>query len=159
AVIWNTSIYIVDALLAVVIAWMSIRYMMSQSFGSWLSYADLLELLPRLIMALIAAYISVRICQIVIDGSNALSSIFSNNLLLGLQNDPQELFSIFSQILLCILILVLILEEAVRFAILFVLIGFAPLWAFCGATRETQFIFKGGLKALFFVTLLQPCQL
>jgi hypothetical protein len=155
---WTTSLYIVDALLAAVLAWAAFRYMISKTFGSWLSYADLLEMLPRIVMALIAAYLSARICQIVIDGSNALSSVFNNDLLSGLQNNPQDLFTTFVQILLCLLTLALILEEAVRYAILFILIGFAPIWVFCGALKETQFIFKGALKALFLISLLQPCQ-
>ncbi len=159
ALFWNTSLYIVNALLAVVLAWAGIRYMMGKSFGSWLSYADLIEMLPRIVMALIAAYVSARICQVVIDGSNALGSMFNTDLLANLQNEPTNLFTTFVQILLCVLVLLLILEEAVRFAILFVLIGFSPVWAFCGALRETQFVFKGALKALFFMSLLQPCQL
>jgi hypothetical protein len=133
--------------------------MMGKSFGSWLSYADLLEMLPRMILALIAAYISARICQIAIDGSNALSSIFNTDLLSSLKNEPGDLFTTFVQTLLALLTLILILEEAVRFAILFAVIGFSPIWTFCGALRETQFIFKGALKTLFFMSLLQPCQL
>jgi hypothetical protein len=159
ALFWNTSLYIVNALLVVVIAWAALRYTMGQSFGSWLSYADLIEMVPRIVLALLAAYVSARICQVVIDGSNALGSIFNTDLLSNLQNEPADLFSTFVQIFLCLLSLLLILEEAVRFAILFVLIGFSPVWAFCGGLRETQFIFKGALKALFFMSLLQPCQL
>jgi hypothetical protein len=54
--------------------------------------------------------------------------------------------------------ILLILEEGIRYSILFILISFSPLWVFASALRETQFLFKSGLRALFFITLLQPCQ-
>jgi hypothetical protein len=155
---WNISLYIVNALLVLAVAWAGIRYM-AGSAGSWQMRADLVEMLPRLILALMAAYLSVRICQIAIDGSNALDGVFSHTLILDLSKDPKDLFPLFYQIIMCILVLLLVLEEVVRYAILFVLIGFGPVWAFSGAFRETQFIFKGALKALFAIAFLQPAQI
>ena len=154
---WNVSLALVNALLVLAVAWVGIRYM--TSIGSWQMQADLAEMLPRILLALMAAYLSARICQIAIDGSNALGGVFSYSIISDLQKDPQDLFTLFCQIILCILTLILILEEVVRYAILFVLIGFGPLRAFSGAFRETQFIFKGALKALFSIALLQPAQI
>jgi hypothetical protein len=154
---WNISLSIVNALLVLAVAWAGIRYM--TSVGSWQMRADLVEMLPRIILALMAAYLSARICQIAIDGSNALDGVFSHTLILDLQDDPKNLFPLFYQIIMCILVLLLVLEEVVRYAILFVLIGFGPVWAFSGAFRETQFIFKGALKALFAIAFLQPAQI
>ena len=76
---WNLSIWLVNAYLVVALAWVAIRGSIVKTF-SWLSYADILEYLPRIGFGLLVAYSSTHLMQIVIDGSNALCSVFSHAL-------------------------------------------------------------------------------
>ena len=57
AYFWNLSIWLVNAYLVIVVAWVALRGMIGKTF-SWLSYADVLEYIPRIGFGLLAAYFS-----------------------------------------------------------------------------------------------------
>ena len=155
----NLSIWLVNAYLAVLLAWVAIRGSIVKTF-SWLSYADILEYLPRIGFGLLAAYSSTHLVQIVIDGSNALCSVFSHALFDSLtKGNATDMVSIVLQIVYLIMGLLLILEEGARYSILFVIIAFFPLLLFTASAKETQFIARGAVRGFIFMVLLQPVQM
>ncbi len=155
----NLSIWLVNAYLVVVVAWVALRGMIGKTF-SWLSYAEVLEYLPRIGFGLLAAYLSGHLIQIVVDGSNALSLVFSHSLFTSLTSGtPKDMISLVLDTVYLLMGLLLILEEGARYTILFVIIAFLPLLLFTACMKETQNIAKGAVRGLIFFTFLQPAQM
>jgi hypothetical protein len=156
---WNLSIWLVNVYLVVVVAWVAFRGMIGKTF-SWLSYADVLEYIPRIGFGLLAAYLSGHLIQIIVDGSNALSLVFSHTLFSSLANgNPTDMIGLVLDGVYLLMGLLLVLEEGARYTILFVIIAFLPLLLFTAAMKETQNIAKGAIRGLIFFTFLQPAQM
>ncbi len=154
---WTISMGIVTLWLVVALAWASLRSMVRTT--NWLSYANVVELLPRILFGVLAAYGSLEVARLTIDTSNALSTIFVSDLFTKLtQSSSDNIIVTVLQALDIIMAIGLVLEEAVRFVMLYILIGFAPLWAFSMSLRETQGIARAGFQGLIIFALLQPAQ-
>lgn len=157
---WDLSLWLVNAYLVVVIAWVALRGSIIKTF-SWLSYADVLEYLPRIGFGLLLAYSSKHLIQLVIDGSNALCNVFSHALFdsFAIQSNATDMVTITLHIVYLIMGLLLILEEGARYTILFVIIAFFPVLVFTASTKETQFIARRTVRGFVFMTILQPVQM
>jgi hypothetical protein len=157
---YDLSIWLVNAFLVVAIAWAALRSMTSKLFSDWLTYASSKELLARIVLALLCAYLSMHIVQITIDLSNALCGVFGHDLFNKLgSKDSNDFMTLTLQVIYFLLSILLILEETMRYAILFVCIAFMPLLLFTASLKETQFIAGGAVRGFIFFTLLQPVQM
>lgn len=155
---WNASWSIVLLCLAAVVAWGALRSMVG-SVISWLSYAQVIELLPRLIFALLAALLSRQFFVLLIQANNALSSHFSPTLLqmiIGRPNPGIKLGLV--QILFGGMGYALMVEEAGRLGMLFVLFAASPILFFFAALPETQRWALGAAQAAILLTFLQAIQ-
>ncbi len=146
--------------LAAAIAWSAIRLMLGGAV-SWLQYANIAEIAPRLVLAVVLACLSMQVTRVVIDTSNALGAVFNGAGLLEkmTQAAPDGLIAVVLQVAYICLAFGLIIEEVARFAVLYVLIAFLPLIFGCFALRETSKLAAAGVKALLLFSLLQPLQL
>ncbi len=154
---WTISLGIVTLWLVVALSWAALRSMIRTT--NWLSYANIVELLPRILFGVLAAYGSLEVARLTIDTSNALSAMFTSDLFTKLtQSSSDNIVVTIVQFLAILMAFGLVLEEAVRFVVLYALIGFAPLWAFAWSLRETQGIARAGFQGLIIFALLQPAQ-
>lgn len=154
---WQFSWGIVGLLLVAAIMWAGIRVMAGAS--GWLSYARLMEILPRLVFALLAAACSLKFAQLWIDGNNALCDAFADRRLLGLMDAHVSGFAQFLQAIYDIMFLLFSLEAFFRMAVLAVLIGFGPLLMFAWALPETEPVARIGTQAIIWISLLQAMQI
>jgi hypothetical protein len=136
--LWNLSWRLVLLATAAVIAWGALRSMIG-SVVNWLSYAQIIELLPRLLFALLAALLSRQVFVLLIQVNNALSVIFSNSLFQTIITHPNPGIRLgLLQILYGLLGLALIVEGAARLALIEALFAASPLLFFLAALPETQ---------------------
>ncbi len=156
--VWNTSWSIVLACVTAVIAWAGLRYAVG-SVLSWLSYANLIELIPRLLFALLAAFFSKEFFIMLIQANNALAGIFNTNALNVIMDQTTSgIINNLMQILYGVLAFVLILEGAARIAVIYLLFAFAPILFFLAALRETQHWAKNAAVAAILFIFLQAIQ-
>ena len=155
---WNSSWAIVLICLVAVIAWGALRSMVG-SVVAFLSYAQVIELLPRLIFALLAAALSREFFLLLIEANNALSSHFSTTIMQTFIGHPNPgIKQGLVQILFDLLGYALILEEVVRLGILYVLFAASPLLFFLAALPETQRFAQGAAQAAILLVFLQAIQ-
>jgi hypothetical protein len=155
---WNLSWAIVLAFLTAVIAWGALRSMVG-SVVSFLAYAQITELLPRLIFALFAALLSKQVFLLLLQANNALSSLFSNTTLFTIVGHRDPGISVgLIQIAYGLLGFALIIEEATRIALIYLLFAASPLLFFFAALPETQHWAKASASAAVVVIFLQAVQ-
>lgn len=156
---WNISIGIVGVFLVVAIAWAGFRGMIGAS-QNWLSYAEALEYIPRILLGLALSIFSLQLCKGLITLTNALDTLGGSgstiDQLVSIQ--PDRLITTVFAVLFEVVVFAVILEEIVRYAILYLLIGFAPLWCFAACLKEFSGLTKGCVKGLVWFALLQPLQ-
>lgn len=158
---WNMSWSLVLLSVTAVIAYAALRYMLG-SVLSWLSYATLIELIPRIVFALLAALYSKQFFVMLIQANNALTTLTTqfnvDTLNIMLNQAPMGLINNGLQIVYGVLVFLLMLEEVVRIAILYVLFAFSPLLFFFAALRETQRWAKNAALAIVLFIFLQAMQ-
>ena len=155
---WNSSWAIVLLCVTAVVAWGALRSMVG-AVVSWLSYAQVIELLPRLVFALLAALLSRQFFVLLIQANNALSSHFAPTLLETIVGHPNPGIKLgLVQILFGALGFALIVEEAARLALLYVLFAASPLLFFLAALPETQHWALGAARAAIMLAFLQAIQ-
>jgi hypothetical protein len=153
------SLNLINILIVGVIAWLGLRYVLGGGFN-WLSYASIQETLPRILFGLIAAYFSMQIAKVIIDGSNAFSGLFHGGMLQSMFNtQPDGTVAAVVQVIYVLMGVLLVVEDGARFAILYILLAFLPLLLFTMSLKETSHYAKGGIKALILFTFLQPAQI
>lgn len=156
--VWKGSWIVVTTLLVCVIAWASIRSMFGQTIH-WLTYANAVEFLPRIVFALIAAYFSKEIFVILFQFSNALTHPFTTDTVKTLiDGQPNNTVAMVMQVVYAIMGFLLIVEEAARMAVLYLLFAFSPILFFLAALTETQSVAMSTFKAAILFALLQPAQ-
>ncbi|MBO0782460.1 MAG: hypothetical protein J2P37_26905 [Ktedonobacteraceae bacterium] len=157
--LWTTSWTIVLVCVTSVVAWGALRSMLG-AVVSWLSYAQVMELLPRLVFALLAALLSRHLFLLLIQANNALSSIFSSTTLQTIVGTPNPGIRLgLLQIVYGLLGFVLVVEEAARLAFLYILYAASPLLFFLAALPETQRWAQSAARAAILLTFLQAIQL
>jgi hypothetical protein len=156
--IWSTSWAIVLTCVTAVLSYAALRYMVGSAVN-WLAYANLAELIPRLLFGLLAAYFSKEFFIMLIQGNNALASIFNHNSIDTIINSKvsgvvnQSLQIVYGLMGFC-----LIIEEVGRIAILYLLFAFAPILFFFAALRETQRWAKTAAVAAVVFVFIQAAQ-
>lgn len=157
------SLYLANVMLMVVVAWACLRHILGKTFSSWHSYADFLEILPRLVLGILAANLSLYFCQWVISISNHVSVLFDATQFLKSDNHDYLGKSTFLMVVVRTLFLMLefslFVEAAARYTLLYVLIAFSPLWLFAMALRETAKFAKAGAKSFILLVFVQPTQM
>ncbi|GCE32199.1 hypothetical protein KDA_76830 [Dictyobacter alpinus] len=150
---------LVNIFIVLVLAWIGFRYVLGGGIN-WLEYAKIQETLPRLLFGLIAAYFAMQIAKVVIDGSNALCTLFHGDMLKHMF-DAQSNGAVAAtvQVIYVIMGVLLVIEAAARYGILYILLAFLPIILFCSTLKETSHYAKNGIKALILFTFLQPVQL
>jgi hypothetical protein len=157
--IWSTSWAIVLVCITAVIAYGALRYMLGSAVN-WLAYANLAELIPRLLFGLLAAYFSKEFFIMLIQGNNALAGVFSQNSLDTVINGKASSVVVESlQILYGLLGFCLMIEEVARMAILYLLFAFAPILFFFASLRETQRWAKTAAVAAVVFGFMQAAQM
>jgi len=136
--LWSLSWHLVLFAIASVIAWGALRSMIG-AVVNWLSYAQIIELLPRLLFALLAALLSRQVFILLIQSSNALSTVFSSSIFQTIIMHPNPGIRLgLLQILYGLLGLALVVEGAARLALIEALFAASPLLFFLAALPETQ---------------------
>jgi hypothetical protein len=142
---WSLSV--VDAAVAIFIVIAGYNIMIARQVGA--DYHDVMEFLPRLVLAVLAANFSLFFIQMFIDLVNALNlgvvDLFSltilTNTIVGIFRGNivgAGLFAFVLAMILGVLDLLLAWQMLVRLALLILLIILAPLAFLCGALRQTQ---------------------
>ncbi len=156
--IWSTSWAIVLACITVVVAYGGLRYMLGSAVN-WLAYATISELIPRLLFGLLAAYFSKEFFIMLIQANNALAGIFNQNTLdVVIYGKTTGVVSGCLQIVYGLMGFLLIIEEAARLAILYLLFAFAPILFFLASLRETQRWAKTAATAAIIFVFMQAIQ-
>lgn len=160
--IWRVILSIVDALIALVVVYGGLKMILGrQTLQATLSYANALDLIPRVILATLAAHFSLHFIQILIDGNNALCALFAqDHQLIGLTNKTTgQGFVIFLQVFYAIMGLLLLFQAIARDALLSLLMVLSPAWFFAWCLPETQPLARLGTTATIALTFLQALQL
>lgn len=156
--VWWISWGIVLTCVTSVLSWAALRYAVG-SVLSWLAYANLIELVPRLLFALLAAFYSREFFIMLIQINNALAGIFNTNALtIIMDQSTTGIINSLMQILYGILAFILILEGAARIAVIYLLFAFAPILFFLASLRETQHFAKTAATAAILFIFLQTMQ-
>ncbi|HEU5382225.1 MAG TPA: hypothetical protein VFV38_42975 [Ktedonobacteraceae bacterium] len=156
--IWSTSWAIVLACITAVLAYGALRYMLG-SVVNWLAYANLAELLPRLLFGLLAAYFSKEFFIMLIQANNVLAGIFNHGSLDTVINGKASgVVDESLQIVYGLLGFLLIIEEAGRVATIYLLFAFAPVLFFLASLRETQRWAKTAATASMIFVFMQAIQ-
>jgi hypothetical protein len=136
--LWSLSWHLVLFAVAAVIAWGALRSMIG-SVVNWLSYAQIIELLPRLLFAMLAALLSRQVFVLLIQANNALGTIFSSSVFQTIIMHPNPGIRLgLLQILYGLLGIALVVEGAARLALIEALFAASPLLFFLAALPETQ---------------------
>ena len=141
------SISVVNAAVAIFIVIAGYNIMIARQIGS--EYYALMEFLPRLALAVLAANFSLFFIRLFIDLENALNlgviSLFSltilSNTIVGIFHGNllgAGLLAFVLAIILGVMDLLLAWQMLVRLALLILLIVLAPLAFLCGALHQTQ---------------------
>jgi hypothetical protein len=156
--IWSTSWAIVLVCITAVLAYGALRYMVGSAVN-WLAYANLAELLPRLLFGLLAAYFSKEFFIMLIQANNALAGIFNHDTINTIINGKASgVVNEALQILYGLMGFCLIVEEVARIAILYLLFAFAPILFFFASLRETQRWAKIAAVAAVVFVFIQAAQ-
>jgi hypothetical protein len=157
--VWSTSWAIVLACITAVLAYGALRYMVGSAV-SWLAYANLTELIPRLLFGLLAAYFSKEFFIMLIQANNALAGIFNHDTIDTIINGKTSgVVNESLQIVYGLMGFCLIVEEVARIAILYLLFAFGPILYFFASLRETQRWAKIAAVATVVFVFIQAAQM
>lgn len=151
-----------DAFLLLTVLITAIRMVWEQSVVSW---ADFRETLPQVLFAFLLAQFSLRLVEAIISLNNALCSLLTPTAALSIPNallsDPllTSLFAAFLLFILAIMFILLVVEAAVRIAVLNLCIVLAPVGCFALAWKPTQRFGLLWLNTLLAATFVQFLQL
>lgn len=156
--VWSESWAIVLACIVAVVAYGSLRFMIGSAV-SWLAYANIAELVPRLLFGLLAAYFSKEFFLMLIQANNALAGIFNHaSLDTVINGSASGMVNESLQILYGLMGFCLMIEEVARIAILYILFAFAPILFFFASLRETQRWAKTAAVAVVVFAFIQAAQ-
>lgn len=162
-----------DALVGAVLVFACLRSMWERSLRARYS---LKVMLPRLMLAIVLAHVSLTLTQMGIDLDNALSHVALG---LGSEADAsalpwsasishpvlerasigEDLFHAVFAVVLVVAVVILVLAYVLRYALLAVLVVVAPLAGLCTALPETRSYARSWFRLFAVTTLMQPIQL
>jgi len=136
---WDFSRALVNVLLAVIVMWGGFNIMVKEHTRS--PYHEVMELLPRLILAALAANLTLEFARFLIDANNALSAAVGQVTLPGYDaaTPTQEgVALIFTALAYGVVAILLVLQMLMRLALIDLLIILAPVAALLWVLPQTQ---------------------
>lgn len=137
--LWDFSRALVNLALAVIVMWGGFNIIVKEHTRS--PYHEVMELLPRLILAALAANLTLEFARGLIDANNAVSAAVGQVALPGYdQATPEQegMALIFTALAYGIVALLLALQMLMRLALIDVLIVLAPIAALLWVLPQTQ---------------------
>ena len=137
--LWDFSRALANAALAVIAMWGGFNVMAKAHGRS--PYPDLMELLPRLILAALAANLTLEFSRLLIDVNNGIAAAVGQVSLPGYDQatpSQQGMALVFAALVYGIVALLLIFQMLMRLALLDVLIVLAPVAALLWVLPQTQ---------------------
>ncbi len=156
--IWNAILKIVDAIVVIAAGWIGIRIMTRQST---MGYAEAIDMLPRFLLAILAAHFSLDLIQIIVEFNNALCSTIHQ--LYGsfspdFNDNTSILFTLFLRLINYIMDFLLLIEGVVRLGIFVLLTVLSPVAIFCWFSPNTERFSRIWANWLLTVILMQILQ-
>ncbi len=153
--LWNFSLALVNIALAAVVMWGGFNIMVKEHTRS--PYHEAMELLPRVILAALAANLTLEFAHALIDGNNAISAAIGQVTLPGYdQATPSQdgIALIFTALAYGIVAILLVFQMLMRLALIDMLIVLAPVAALMWVLPQTQNWFRWWAD-LFPITVFQ----
>jgi len=137
--LWDFSRAIVNAALAVIVMWGGFNVILKEHTRS--PYHEAMELLPRVILAALAANLTIEFARLLIDVNNAVSAAIGDVSLPGYdQATPSQegIALIFTAVAYGIVAILLVFQMLMRLALLAMLIVLGPVAALMWILPQTQ---------------------
>jgi hypothetical protein len=137
--LWDFSRAIVNAALAVIVMWGGFNVILKEHTRS--PYHEAMELLPRVILAALAANLTIEFARLLIDVNNAISAAIGEVSLPGYdQATPSQegIALIFTAVAYGIVAILLVFQMLMRLALLAMLIVLGPVAALMWVLPQTQ---------------------
>lgn len=137
--LWDFSRAIVNAALAVIVMWGGFNVILKEHTRS--PYHEAMELVPRVILAALAANLTIEFARLLIDVNNAISAAIGEVSLPGYdQATPSQegIALIFTAVAYGIVAILLVFQMLMRLALLAMLIVLAPVAALLWVLPQTQ---------------------
>ncbi len=137
--LWDFSRAIVNAALAVIVMWGGFNVILKEHTRS--PYHEAMELLPRVILAALAANLTIEFARLLIDVNNAISAAIGDVSLPGYdQATPSQegIALIFTAVAYDIVAILLVFQMLMRLALLAMLIVLGPVAALMWVLPQTQ---------------------
>ncbi|MDP2674605.1 MAG: hypothetical protein Q8Q00_06840 [Dehalococcoidia bacterium] len=153
--LWDFSRALVNVALAVIVMWGGFNVMVKEHTRS--PYHEVMELLPRLILAALAANLTLEFARGLIDANNAIAAGVGQVGLPGYdQASPSQegIALIFTALAYGIVAILLVLQMLMRLALIDVLIVLAPVASLLWVLPQTQGWFRWWAN-LFPITVFQ----
>jgi hypothetical protein len=153
--LWNFSLALVNIALAAVVMWGGFNIMVKEHTRS--PYHEAMELLPRVILAALAANLTLEFAHALIDGNNAISAAIGQVTLPGYdQATPSQdgIALIFTALAYGIVAILIVFQMLMRLALIDMLIVLAPVAALMWVLPQTQSWFRWWAD-LFPITVFQ----
>lgn len=137
--LWDFSRAIVNAALAVIVMWGGFNVILKEHTRS--PYHEAMELLPRVILAALAANLTIEFARLLIDVNNAISAAIGEVSLPGYdQATPSQegIALIFTAVAYGVVAILLVFQMLMRLALLAMLIVLGPVAALMWVLPQTQ---------------------
>lgn len=137
--LWDFSRAIVNAALAVIVMWGGFNVILKEHTRS--PYHEAMELLPRVILAALAANLTIEFARLLIDVNNAISAAIGGVSLPGYdQATPTQegIALIFTAVAYGVVAILLVFQMLMRLALLAMLIVLGPVAALLWVLPQTQ---------------------
>ena len=137
--LWDFSRAIVNAALAVIVMWGGFNVILKEHTRS--PYHEAMELLPRVILAALAANLTIEFARLLIDVNNAISAAIGDVSLPGYdQATPSQegIALIFTAVAYGVVAILLVFQMLMRLALLAMLIVLGPVAALMWVLPQTQ---------------------
>ena len=137
--LWSLSRGIALSALAVVVMWGGFNLIVRRHLGS--PYHDIMELLPRVVLAALALHLSLDFSALLIDLNNALASAVGGGGLPGYEQASAAQSGVGHVVMAlgyAVVALLLVLQMLMRLALVDLLIVLGPLMVLCWVLPQTQ---------------------
>jgi hypothetical protein len=137
--LWDFSRAIVNVGLAVILMWGGFNVMVKEATRS--PYHEVMELLPRVILAALAANLTLEFVRFLIDANNAFSAAVGQVTLPGYDEatpSQEGIALIFTALAYGIVVILLVFQMLMRLALIDMLIVLAPIAALLWVLPQTQ---------------------
>ncbi|WP_126602018.1 hypothetical protein [Dictyobacter aurantiacus] len=160
--VWQVMLHITDGLVVVAFCWIGMRLLTAGKRA--VSYADVIDVVPRLFLTLVFAHSSLKIAQLLIDFNNALCDVLVNHvgmspIPLGNAGKGAPVFlAAFLQVLHGLMNVLVVIQAAIGIAGVAIAITLGPLCLLCLFHADTQQIAHTWLRILVALCLMRFLQ-